>query len=554
MVVSRGASPLNAGADDSSTVERPAMRKAFVTISLLAIATTVALSLVWPPARWLLFVLVPAFLLGVVDIVQRKSTLRRNFPLFGRGRYLAETLRPKIYQYFVESDVDGTPINRVFRSVVYQRAQKERDTIPFGTEFDVYRIGYEWMAHSLAPGDPQKCEHNLRTRVGLPDTARPYHASLLNISAMSYGALSRNAIMSLNGGAQLGGFAHNTGEGGISDYHRQPGGDLIWQIGTGYFGCRSEDGSFCPEQFKEQARQDQVKMIEIKLSQGAKPGHGGILPAGKNTPEIAAIRNVKPGTVVVSPPAHSTFGTPVELMKFIQRLRDLSGGKPVGFKLCIGNRWEFMALCKAMLTTGIKPDFITVDGGEGGTGAAPVEYSNSVGAPLREGLTFVVDTLMGFDLKREIRVIASGKIISGFHIVRALALGADMVSSARGMMLALGCIQALECNTNHCPMGIATQNPDLYGGLDVKDKTQRVANFHGETIKSVAELLTAAGVESAVELTRSHVFRRISMQEVASLEEVYPYPEMGCLLHDESPANLSRDFAAAQAETFARNI
>jgi len=322
------------------------MRTKFTVVSLLLILGTVGLAYYWPPAKWLLLIIMPLALMGFSDIVQRKSTLRRNFPLFGRGRYLAEALRPKIYQYFVESDIDGTPISRVFRSVVYQRAQKERDTIPFGTEFDVYRVGYEWMAHSLAPGDPQKCEHNLRTIVGQASAEKPYNASLLNISAMSFGALSGNAIMSLNGGAKLGGFAHNTGEGGISDYHSEPGGDLIWQIGTGYFGCRTAEGTFCPELFAETAKRDQVKMIEIKLSQGAKPGHGGILPAEKNTPEIAAIRGVEPGTTVISPPSHSAFDSPVSMMHFIAQLRELSGGKPVGFKLCVGNRWEFMALCK----------------------------------------------------------------------------------------------------------------------------------------------------------------------------------------------------------------
>ncbi len=526
------------------------MRRKFIAGSLMSIVVTGILGIVWPPALWLQFLLVPAFVLGLADVLQKQSTLRRNYPLFGRGRYLMESLRPKIYQYFVESDIDGRPINRVYRSVVYQRSKKVRDTIPFGTEFDVYEPGYEWMAHSLAPGDPQQCEHDLRTTVGLPDTSQPYDASLMNISAMSFGSLSRNAIQALNGGARIGGFAHNTGEGGLSEHHLQPGGDLIWQIGTGYFGCRNHDGSFNAEKFASRAKLPAVKMIEIKLSQGAKPGHGGILPAGKNTPEIAAIRDVPVGTDVISPPAHRAFSTPTEMMHFIQQLRDASGGKPVGFKLCVGNRWEFMALCKAMISTGIKPDFITVDGGEGGTGAAPVEYSNSVGTPLREGLVFVVDTLIGFGLKDEIRVIASGKIITGFHIVRALALGADMINSARGMMLALGCIQALECNNNKCPTGIATQNPALYGGLDVTDKRLRVANFHEETMRSVAELLTAAGVEQPADLRRHHIFRRISRQQVATFAEIYPSPLAGCLANGTPPPEMAADFARAQAATF----
>jgi len=530
------------------------MRAKFMVGSLGSIAVSIALSLVWPPAYWLLFLFVPAFILGLADIRQKGSTLRRNYPLFGRGRYLMESLRPKIYQYFIESDIDGRPINRVFRSVVYQRSKKVRDTIPFGTEFDVYEPGYEWMSHSLAPGDPQQCDHDLRTTVGLSSTALPYNASLLNISAMSFGSLSRNAIRALNGGAKIGHFAHNTGEGGISDHHLAPGGDIIWQIGTGYFGCRHHDGSFNLDKFAQRSRLAQVKMIEIKLSQGAKPGHGGILPAGKNTPEIAAIRDVPVATDVISPPAHSAFATPLEMVNFIQQLRETAGGKPVGFKLCVGNRWEFMALCKAMIETGILPDFITVDGGEGGTGAAPVEYSNSVGSPLREGLVFVIDTLIGFGLKDKIRVIASGKIITGFHILRVLALGADMVNSARGMMLALGCIQALECNNNQCPTGIATQNPALYGGLDVADKEVRVANFHGETMRSVAELLTAAGVAKPTDLRREHVFRRLNRQQIGSFAEIYPYPEVGCLLAGTAPAALAAYFARAQAESFAPAI
>ena len=527
------------------------MRRQFVLFSLIAIAGTAAVAhYTWPPFWWALVVILPLIGAGLYDMFQAEHTIVRNFPLAGRGRYIMEALRPKIYQYFVESDIDGTPINRIFRSVVYQRAKGDRDTVPFGTEFDVNAIGYEWMNHSLAAHNPQEADHDLRVKVGGPDCTQPYEASILNISAMSYGALSKNAVLALNGGAKLGGFAHNTGEGSISPFHLEPGGDLIWQIGTGYFGCRGQDGGFDADIFAEKAQGDTVRMIEIKLSQGAKPGHGGILPASKNTSEIAAIRTVEPHTDVISPPAHAAFSTPLEMMAFIQQLRERSGGKPIGLKLCVGFRSEFFALCKAMVETGIKPDFITVDGGEGGTGAAPIEYSNSVGFPLNDGLPFVVDALLGFDLKKDIRVIASGKIITGFHLLRALAMGADMANSARAMMLALGCIMALECNKNSCPTGITTQNPQLMVGLAVSDKRQRVANYHHETVKSVAELLTASGLDHIEQLNRSHVYRRVSTIEIARLDEIYPYPITGCMLKGEAPKRYQSDLDQATTSSF----
>jgi len=526
------------------------MRRQFLLTSVATVAVVAAAAMYWPPVWWSMVVVGPVILLGLYDMLQREHTIIRNFPLFGRGRFIMESLRPKIYQYFVESDVDGTPINRVFRSLVYQRAKRELDTVPFGTEFDVYRAGYEWMDHSMGARDPHSVDHDPRIDVGGTDCRQPYSASILNISAMSFGSLSRNAILALNGGAALGGFAHNTGEGGLSPFHLEPGGDLIWQIGTGYFSCRHKDGTFCAETFADRSAHDSIKMIEIKISQGAKPGHGGILPAGKNTPFIARIRGVEPHTDVISPPSHSAFGNPLEMMEFVQRLRDLSGGKPIGFKLCLGVRSEFVGVCRAMVETGIRPDFITVDGGEGGTGAAPPEYTNSVGSPMREGLAFVVDTLTGFDLRKDIRVIASGKLITGFHIVRALALGADMGNSARAMMLALGCIQALECNRNTCPTGIATQNPNLMAGLAVSDKRVRVANFHAETVKSVAELLAAAGLSNPQDLRRWHVNRRCSMQEVCRYDELYPYPEAGCLLKGEPPEWMRRDYEESSAQAF----
>lgn len=465
--------------------------------------------------------------MGILDMKQKHQTLRRNYPLLGAGRYIMEALRPKIYQYFIESETDGTPINRMFRSVVYQRAKKVLDTNPFGTKIDVYQPGYEWANHSMNPLNHDQLDMHPRVMVGGPDCKHPYNASILNVSAMSFGALSKNAIMALNGGAKIGGFAHNTGEGSISPYHDSPGGDLIWQIGTGYFGCRGDDGNFDDELFAKNSVKENVKMIEIKVSQGAKPGHGGILPAGKNTVEIAEIRGVKPFTTVDSPPGHKAFSNPQEMMGFVKKLRDLSGGKPVGFKLCVGNKLEFTDLCIAMQVSGIKPDFITVDGGEGGTGAAPLEFSNSVGMPLREGLAFINDTLRGYGFRKDVKIFASGKILTGFDMFRAFSLGADACYSARGMMLALGCIQALECNNNNCPTGIATQKKHLVVGLDVGDKAQRTANFHNETVKSFVEFMGATGSKKLHQIKRHHVYRRVNQSEIKTYAEIYPQVGVG---------------------------
>lgn len=382
-------------------------RETFILIAISIVVIISSIAIVWKPILWSFVLFGPLILLGVSDIFQKKHTIKKNFPMIGHGRYLLEKIRPEIMQYFVETDTEGRPINRMFRSLVYQRAKKTNDTVPFGTQMDVYRVGYEWMNHSMYAFDHEKVNPHPRVDVGGPHCQKPYSASLLNISAMSFGSLSSNAILALNRGAKKGGFAHNTGEGGISPYHLENGGDLIWQIGTGYFGCRTVNGDFCQGTFAKKATMDTIKMIEIKISQGAKPGHGGILPAIKNTEEIAAIRDVTAHTDVNSPPSHSAFSTPVEFMNFIKLLRDKSGGKPIGFKLCIGKKQEFIDLCEAMISTGIKPDFITVDGGEGGTGAAPVEFSNSLGMPLRDGLAFVSDTLIGFDLKKDIKIIAS---------------------------------------------------------------------------------------------------------------------------------------------------
>jgi glutamate synthase domain-containing protein 2 len=501
-----------------------------------------------PEVFWAELVFGPLTLIGLVDIFQKKHTIRRNFPVIGHFRYIFEAIRPEINQYFVESNSDGMPFSRESRSIVYQRGKKELDTLPFGTQRDVYAIGYEWALHSLSPVhvDPK----SMRVVFGGPQCKHPYTASILNVSAMSYGSLSKNAILALNGGAKLGGFAHNTGEGGLSPYHLEPGGDIIWQIGTGYFSCRTPEGNFSEPLFKERAILPQVKMIEIKLSQGAKPSHGGILPAAKVSHEISVIRGVPMGKDVISPPAHSTFTTPFGFLEWLQRLRELSGGKPVGFKLCVGKRREFIAIAKAIVHTGIFPDFITVDGGEGGTGAAPLEFSNSVGYPLRDGLVFVHNVLVGMGLRKNIRIIASGKTVTGFDIISRLALGADTCNAARAMMMAIGCIQALRCNSNRCPTGVATQDPELTKGLDVTDKRYRVSNFHQETVKSVSDILGAMGLHTAQEVRPWHINRRTGPSETKHFGEIYAFLKDGDLLHDEIPAAFERSYRAATADSF----
>lgn len=514
------------------------MRREFFIVSSAAVTFLVLLTWVWPPAIWGFLVVGPPVLIGMLDAFQMRHTIRRNFPVIGNLRYVMELIRPELQQYFVENNQDGRPIPREVRSVVYQRAKGQLQTVPFGTQRDVNAPGYEWVEHSIVP--KQAKAEDLRVKIGEKTCSKPYSASLFNISAMSYGALSPTAIQSLNRAAKKGGFFHNTGEGGLSSHHLQ-GGDIVWQLGTGYFGCRKiHDGSFDPDAFRERARQPSVRMVEIKLSQGAKPGKGGILPAPKVSQEIADIRLVKPHEDVCSPPAHSAFSTPVELLQFVQRLRDLSDGKPVGFKLCVGRHHEFVAILKAIRETGIHPDFITVDGGEGGTGAAPLEFSNSVGTPLDEGLTFVVDALRGFDLKKDIRVIASGKVFTSFDLLARLAMGADMCNSARGMMLALGCIQALRCNSNECPTGVATSNPSLYKGIHVPTKADRVANFQVETIKHFQELISAMGYEYAHSIRRSDVKRRLSDGSVKTYEEIYPTMPVGFLLKAENWKHLPR--------------
>lgn len=495
-------------------------REKFIIGITTVIVFTIIANYYLPQSWWLWIIILPLFVLGLYDMIQTKHSIKRNFPLIGRLRYLLEDIRPELMQYFVETDTEGRPINRLDRSVIYQRAKNETDTTPFGTKLDVYGEGYEWMSHSIFPLNHMKSEEP-RVMIGGKDCCQPYDASILNISAMSFGSLSQNAVMAMNKGAKLGGFAQNTGEGGLSEYHLKHGGDIIWQIGTGYFGARDLDGNFNVDVYKQNALRPEVKMIELKLSQGAKPGHGGILPAKKNTPEIAKIRNIKPYLDVMSPPAHTEFHDAKGLLEFIQILRIESEGKPVGFKLCIGNASEFEEICKEMINTGIRPDFITIDGGEGGTGAAPIEFSNYMGMPLIEGLTTAIKLLNQYDLKKDIRIIASGKIFSGFQIAKMMVLGADMCNSARAMMLAVGCIQALECNTNTCPTGVATQDPSLMKGLDVNDKSIRVYQYHKKTVQAFTEILAAAGVSKGSELKKSQFFKRVDSDRVLNFEELY---------------------------------
>ena len=525
------------------------IRQYFVVLAIAIPVLILLLATLWPPVLWAFVVVVPLILVGLVDMFQVKHTLRRLYPVLAHARYALESVRPEIQQYFVESETSGVPVPREFRSLIYQRAKGDRDTRPFGTIFDVNGNGYEWINHSLSPLHATNLSPRLS--IGNEQCSQPYLASPMNISAMSYGALSKNAIRALNKGAKLGGFSHNTGEGSLSPYHLENGGDIVWQIGTGYFGCRNDDGEFDEKLFAENSGREVVKMIEIKLSQGAKPGHGGILPAAKLTEEIAKIRLVPMGKDVVSPPAHTAFSGPEGLLQFVAKLRELSGGKPVGFKLCIGRLDEFFAICKAMLELKIYPDFITVDGGEGGTGAAPTEMTNSVGTPLRDALIFVHNALIGSGLRDHVRLIASGKMFSAFHVVRALALGADAVNCARGMMLALGCVQSRSCNTDACPTGIATQNEARNKGLVVEDKATRVANFQRQTVANVAELIAAAGLERIDQLRPRHINRRIQGTEVKTYAQLYPEVEAGCLLNDATiPDDWREDWNHASATTW----
>jgi glutamate synthase domain-containing protein 2 len=487
--------------------------------------------------------------LGIVDLTQTRHAIRRNYPVIGNLRFALEFVRPEIRQYFFEDDTQQLPFSRVDRSLVYQRAKQQIDKRPFGTQGDVYHTDYEWINHSMTPAHP--ADSDFRITVGGPDCTQPVSLSVLNISAMSFGALSANAVMALNKGAQIGNFAHDTGEGGVSRYHLAHNGALIWNIGSGYFGCRDKDGHFSEEEFVKQATRDNIRMIEIKLSQGAKPGHGGILPGPKVTPEIAAARGVPAWQDCNSPSAHSAFDNPIELMHFIVRLRRLSGGKPVGFKLCVGHPWEWFAIAKAMLETGITPDFIVVDGAEGGTGAAPIEFVDHVGTPLREGLRLVHNTLVGIGLRERVRLGASGKIISAFDMARIMALGADWCNSARAFMFAVGCLQAQVCHTGRCPTGVTTQDPQRQKALVVADKSVRVANFHANTLKALAELLGAAGLTHPGDLRPHHIARRIPSGEVRVLSALFPDLEKGELLEGKFRNTIFRTgWPMARADSF----
>lgn len=468
--------------------------------------------------------------LGWRDTRQTRHSILRNYPVIGHLRFLFEFVRIEIRQYFIEADNEAAPFSRTQRSIVYQRAKGEADKRPFGTQLDVHATGYEWINHSVSP--TTIASHDFRVTIGhaANGCTQPYDASLFNISAMSFGALSANAILALNGGAKRGGFAHDTGEGSISRYHREHGGDLIWEIGSGYFGCRNDDGSFNEERFTANATDPQVKMVELKLSQGAKPGHGGVLPGPKVTPEIAAARGVPEGVDCVSPASHAAFRTPAEMLRFIDRLRTLSGGKPAGFKFCVGHPWEWFAIAKAMLETGIVPDFIVVDGAEGGTGAAPLEFTDHVGAPLQEGLLLVHNTLVGLNLRERVRIGCAGKVTSAFDIARMLALGADWCNAARGFMFALGCIQAQTCHTGACPTGVTTQDPQRQKALVVPDKAERVWRYHQNTLHALKELTQAAGLEHPARITAAHIVRRASDTEVKLLANLMPFMKPGALL------------------------
>jgi glutamate synthase domain-containing protein 2 len=521
---------------------------AFIACLLLAIGSLAGLhwSSTW---LWSAAVFGALSLVGIADLMQDQQTLRRNYPVLAHLRYFLESIGPEIRQYFIEADTDERPFSRQQRAIVYQRAKNTLDKRPFGTQLDVYADKYEWINHSLAPTDV--ASHDFRIRIG-EGRAQPYSASVFNISAMSFGALSANAVRALNEGARRGNFYQDTGEGSISQYHRENGGDIVWEIGSGYFGCRNDDGSFSEEKFVANACTAQVKMIEVKLSQGAKPGHGGVLPGVKVSPEIAAARGVPVGVDCVSPSRHSAFATPVELLRFVDRLRQLSGGKPTGFKLAIGHPWEWFAIAKAMQETGVLPDFIVVDGGEGGTGAAPMEFSDHVGVPLREALLLVHNTLVGLNLRQHVRVGAAGKLITAFDIARTLALGADWCNAARGYMFALGCVQSLSCHTDRCPTGVTTQNQARQAALVPADKATRVQQFHANTLMALRDLIAAAGLQHPDELGPEHIIRRVSSTEVRPLSRLLNYLQPGSLLAESVPAHsvFEAFWADARSDSF----
>jgi len=530
----------------------------FIVLTICGVATVLlaGIGLSDPGVRHL--VLVPAMIfaaltaLGFYDLVQQNHAVLRNYPISAHLRFLLEQIRPEMRQYFFESEKDGMPFSRDTRAVIYQRAKMVLDKRPFGTQEDVYREGYEWMHHSMAARP--RGDGTFRITIGGPDCTKPYSASVFNISAMSFGALSPNAVRALNAGARKGGFAQDTGEGGVSPYHRQNGGDLIWEIGSGYFGCRNPDGSFNPQEFERVAADEQIKMVELKMSQGAKPGHGGVLPAAKVSEEISKIRGVPMGQDCISPASHRAFSTPLGMMAFIGEMRRLSGGKPAGFKLCVGHPWEFLAICKAMRESGIYPDFIVVDGKEGGTGAAPLEFMDHLGMPMREGVNFVHNALVGINARDRIRIGAAGKIATAFDVARAMSIGADWCNSARGFMFALGCIQSLSCHTDHCPTGVTSQDPARYRALVVPHKAERVYNYHRATLMELAELLAAAGLDHPQEIRPLHFSQRISTTEVASFTRLYPELRPGELLEGTNDRRFREAWAMARPDSFAPAI
>ena len=531
----------------------PVRYTAFLVSVVLLVFTLLGAGVTGLSGWWPLLFLILS-LVGLHDLKQEHHAVLRNYPVIGHLRFMLEYIRPEIRQYFLESETDATPFSRAQRSLVYSRAKGDSDKRPFGTQLDVRSVGYEWINHSIATTQLQG--HDFRIQVGGRDCNQSYSMSRFNISAMSFGALSANAILALNLGAKRGGFAHDTGEGSISRHHRTHGGDLIWEIGSGYFGCRDASGHFSPEHFTENVTSEQVKMVEIKLSQGAKPGHGGVLPGAKVTEEIAEARGVGVGEDCVSPSSHSSFSTPMELMQFVQQLRDLSGGKPVGMKLCIGHPWEWFGIVKAMLESKIYPDFVVVDGAEGGTGAAPLEFSDHIGMPLQEGLRLVHNTLVGAGLREHIRVGASGKIVSAFDMARAFALGADWCNSARGFMFALGCIQAQTCHTGRCPTGVTTQDPKRQMALVVPSKAERVENFHRNTLEALQELLEAAGLQDPSEFSPRHIMQRVSETQVLHLSElVDTLAPLALLQKDISSLPVTyQDWAHTSASRFGLNV
>jgi glutamate synthase domain-containing protein 2 len=521
----------------------------FYLYAIVSLVIVGLIYLVWPPILWALIIIIPLIVVGLFDIFQTSFNILRNYPVWGHWRYILLSIRPMIQQYFIATNQSGRPFSKEDREIVYERSEGTLDTLPFGTQRDVRSIGYEWMSHSLNPKVAK--EETSRILIGTSECTQPYLASRLNVSAMSFGALSKRAVRALNRGAKMGNFYQNTGEGGLSRYHLEEGGDIVWQIGTANFGCRKPNGDFDLAQFKEKAAHEQVKMIEIKLSQGAKPSHGGLLPAAKISKEISKIRGIPMGQDCLSPPTNPAFSTPIELMEFLAELRKATGGKPVGFKLCIGHRSEFLGICKAIVKTGILPDFITVDGSEGGTGAAPIEFSNFLGTPLNDALIFVNNSLKGINVRDKVRVIASGKVITGFDMAVKIALGADICNCARGMLFALGCVQSIRCNKNTCPTGITTQDPRRMYALNVRNKAPRVHSFHDATIKSFLQVIGAAGLDSPDELNPHLIYRRISESQARHYYDIYDHIQPGQLLSGENiPDSYREDWEQANAERF----